>query len=107
MLLKAEVETVPLSECNRIYTEFNRLSDLSPLRNGITQGQYCGHSPLGSDACLGDSGGPLQYFRYQYTAHVLGVVSFGISCGTGLPGIYTRVANYSDWIAENVWPNDS
>lgn len=53
----------------------------------------------------GDSGGPLQVSRNQYTAHVVGIVSFGISCGTAFPGIYTRVAHYSDWIASHVWPN--
>lgn len=44
------------------------------------------------------TGGPLQIFRKPSTAHVIGVVSQGIACGT-LPSIYTRVAFYAEWIA--------
>lgn len=55
----------------------------------------------------GDSGGPLQMFEQKSSAiaTVVGVVSFGASCGTELPGIYTRVAFYIDWIESIVWPN--
>lgn len=38
-------------------------------------------------------------------ATVVGVVSFGASCGTELPGVYTRVAFYIEWIESIVWPN--
>lgn len=60
----------------------------------------------GKDSCEGDSGGPLQYFPpTSKIATVVGIVSFGISCGTILPSIYTRVAYYVDWIEPYVWPN--
>lgn len=38
---------------------------------------------------------------YWYLA---GVVSYGaVQCGTeGIPGVYTRVENYLDWIIENI-----
>lgn len=35
---------------------------------------------------------------------IVGVVSFGVSCGTALPGVYTRVAFYVGWIESIVWP---
>lgn len=57
-------------------------------------------------SCRGDSGGPLQVFRNSYTSHIVGIVSFGISCGATLPGVYTRVAFYSDWIVPRVWPDE-
>lgn len=54
----------------------------------------------------GDSGGPLQiYSPDEKMAKVVGVVSFGISCDSVWPGVYTRVAYYLDWIESNVWPN--
>lgn len=33
----------------------------------------------------------------------MGISSFGISCGIGIPNIYTRVAGYIDWIEDIVW----
>lgn len=71
-------------------------------------GQICAYDPkAASDACQGDSGGPLQMFESKSLAiaTVVGVVSFGASCGTELPGVYTRVAFYIDWIESIVWPN--
>ena len=42
----------------------------------------------------------------QGTMHyVLGVTSFGVGCALpGLPGVYTKVSSFIDWIEEIVWP---
>lgn len=37
---------------------------------------------------------------------VVGVTSYGKSCGTGNPGVYTRVSYYLGWIVETVWPEE-
>jgi len=56
----------------------------------------------GRDACDGDGGGPLvcqedgQWFQ-------VGIVSFGIGCGRrGVPGVYTRVQVYQDWLEDTI-----
>lgn len=98
---------MPTSECNATLQDYNRRAKLTALRNGVLESQYCAFDPEGrNDTCQGDSGGPLQYFPANNTlAHVIGVVSFGIGCGNLLPGIYTRVAYYLDWIEAIVWKN--
>lgn len=56
----------------------------------------------------GDSGGPLQSYHTSVSCMYIidGVTSFGKSCGTlGIPGVYTRVYSYLDWIENIVWPN--
>jgi secreted trypsin-like serine protease len=67
------------------------------------ESQVCAGSPrAGEDSCQGDSGGPL-FTGEGTTARVLGIVSYGNGCGReNVPGVYTRVTGYSDWVTENV-----
>ena len=53
----------------------------------------------GKDTCFGDSGSPLLFEGIQY-----GITSFGFTytCGTGIPGGYTDVSNYSNWISDTI-----
>src|SRR5207244_5301185 len=45
----------------------------------------------GTDACFGDSGGPLLVGRGS-TVRQIGIVSFGLGCGRpGHPGVYSRL----------------
>lgn len=70
---------------------------------------------------FGDSGSPLQYktayevfpsdFNTTYLSHfylssnVVGIVSFGISCGLDIPSVYTKLAYYRDWISSVIQKN--
>ncbi|XP_054282696.1 uncharacterized protein LOC128999931 [Macrosteles quadrilineatus] len=57
----------------------------------------------GKDACQGDSGGPLVRQRSDDRWDIIGIVSWGIRCGVkDKPGVYTRVNNFLDWIAQTV-----
>ena len=69
----------------------------------ISDRRLCaGFESGGKDSCTGDSGGPLmikQKGRYM----VVGIVSTGIGCGRPkLPGLYTRVNSYLDWITQTI-----
>lgn len=49
-----------------------------------------------------DSGGPLMVGEGE-AVQVVGVVSAGIGCARPkLPGLYTRVTHFLDWISENI-----
>lgn len=63
--------------------------------------QICAYK-RGSDACQGDSGAPLMVKRGN-TFEIVGLVSFGSGCNEeGVPGVYTNVFNYLDWIWEAI-----
>lgn len=95
---------VPLTECNRTLTDYNRDRNEPSLR-GLSESQICAMNPNdNSDACQGDSGGPLFIAEVNGVSTIVGIISFGISCGTQIPAVYTRVASYTNWIENIVWP---
>ena len=59
---------------------------------------------LGHDSCHGDSGAPLIVRRDSGSpAYLYGIVSFGTkTCGSGVPGVYTRVETYIPWILSHL-----
>lgn len=99
--LKVDVNGVNKRDCQKAYNYW---------RKTIWDKQICAGGEAGKDSCGGDSGGPLmtnhvdnEGNRYMYAA---GIVSFGPEfCGTeNVPGVYTRVSAYIDWITEQIKP---
>jgi secreted trypsin-like serine protease len=85
-----EVPLVERTTCNR---PLGYDAAVSP--NMICAGASAG----GVDACQGDSGGPLTVGA-EAKPQLAGVVSWGEGCARpNKPGVYTRVANYSSWVA--------
>ncbi|XP_048365819.1 complement factor I [Sphaerodactylus townsendi] len=78
-----------MSNCSEIYKE------------RYFKGMECAGTYDGSvDSCRGDSGGPLVCFDSNNVAYVWGIVSWGENCGEeGHPGVYTKVADYFEWIS--------
>jgi secreted trypsin-like serine protease len=77
------------------------ICNLPPSYNGqITNNMICAGRALGGqDACQGDSGGPLITDKSAGSPKLAGIVSWGEGCAqTAKYGVYTRVANYSDWV---------
>ncbi|KAH8346585.1 hypothetical protein KR084_005661 [Drosophila pseudotakahashii] len=67
--------------------------------------QLCVGSEMAKDTCNGDSGGPLLIYHKDFPCmyHVVGITSAGLSCGSpGVPGIYTRVYPYLNWITQTM-----
>ena len=58
-----------------------------------------GYFEGGVDTCQGDSGGPLTC-AYEGVHYLQGITSWGFGCADpNFPGVYARVAYYSDWIS--------
>ncbi|XP_050435719.1 vitellin-degrading protease-like [Adelges cooleyi] len=70
----------------------------------ITENMICaGYKEGQQDACQGDSGGPMhRHMDSSNVLEVIGIVSWGKGCAReNYPGVYTRVANYLDWIMDH------
>ena len=83
-------------------------SIVDTMSDRLTANMICAGTTSGvRDACNGDSGGPL-FVENAGGVEQIGVVSWGegpmdaaAACGhENAYGVYTRVANYKDWIAE-------
>ncbi|XP_030044007.1 serine protease 55-like [Microcaecilia unicolor] len=87
-LQKVEMVFIDWDRCQRWY-------------GTITHNMLCaGYEEGGRDACQGDSGGPLvcKYWKNDLWYEV-GIVSWGRGCAwKRLPGVYTLVSNYINWI---------
>jgi len=97
ILQYAVIEPVAIDQCNTTILSNNRITSKIILST-----QICAISK--SDACAGDSGSPLQKQAKKGGYDIVGIVSYGVSCGTKIPGIYTRVSAYLEWIERIVWP---
>ena len=65
--------------------------------------------PPGVDSCSGDSGGPLfsraKSGKKSDPLFLTGIVSYGTNlCGVGVPGVYTNVTHYIDWVKSELKP---
>jgi len=93
LLQETQVPRFDFDACNTIYN------------NTLTSNMVCAGFDAGEkDACQGDSGGPILYFNTSDdTYYQTGITSFGNGCAeTNNPGVYTRAANYLEWISNIV-----
>lgn len=81
------------------YTELRVISNQECANDFdvVTNGVLCAKGLRDETVCSGDSGGPLVL---KNTQTVVGITSFGPAdgCETNIPGGFTRVTHYLDWI---------
>ncbi|EDW97186.2 uncharacterized protein Dyak_GE26238 [Drosophila yakuba] len=110
ILTELDLSVVPIEQCN------SSLPSDEGAPQGLLTSQICAHDyEKNRDTCQGDSGGPLQLnlerrrrrHRSQrlYRYYLVGITSYGAYCRSEVPGVYTRVSSYIDWIASIVWPS--
>lgn len=107
---KYELVTEPLDKCNSSLFEYNIQLNQSPLRNGLGETQYCAKdTSYRTRPCQGTGGSPLLITPTNSSPpSVIAMYSFSAGCGAhDLPGVFTRVASYVDWIESIVWPSSS
>ncbi|XP_053686172.1 phenoloxidase-activating factor 2-like [Sabethes cyaneus] len=65
----------------------------------LDQSYVCAGGEENVDVCTGDGGAPLICPDSNGIYYQIGIVAWGIGCGEqGIPGAYTNVAFFSDWI---------
>jgi len=95
VLNQVGVPIISPTECAKSYGRMGvKIDGQAMLCGGYQQG--------GKDSCQGDSGGP--FITKEGNSYVLqGVVSFGVGCARpGVPGVYSRVANYVGWLNQKI-----
>jgi len=63
--------------------------------------EICAGGEVGKDACTGDGGSPLVCQAQSGRWTVVGLVTWGVGCGSDTPGVYANVASFRNWINSN------
>ncbi|GFQ89878.1 trypsin-1 [Trichonephila clavata] len=92
ILQKVELQVIDHNECQDWYKSIGRKETIFPT-------MVCaGYKEGGKDSCQGDSGGPLTAVKNGRST-LVGLVSWGVGCARPkLPGVYTKVSEYVEWI---------
>ncbi|XP_037721092.1 chymotrypsin-1 [Drosophila subpulchrella] len=78
-LQEAKVELIPQEQC---------IKSMDSGQQRVTNNMFCALGENAKDACQGDSGGPI-----IHAGRSVGIVSWGYGCGSGYPGVYTRLSS--------------
>ena len=96
ILREVDIKIEDTDRCARAYSDFNSNENT----NTILPTMLCA-GESGKDSCQGDSGGPLNCrHKGSNRWELCGITSFGFQCSSALPGVYTKVDEYLDWLEE-------
>lgn len=89
--------------CEDRYKKQGKLIDAKQFNEAVL---CAGDLNGGHDSCQGDSGGPLvspKILSDTVRYYQIGIVSYGIGCARqDVPGVYTRVSTFIDWIKQKI-----
>uniref|UniRef100_A0A182XHR1 Peptidase S1 domain-containing protein n=1 Tax=Anopheles quadriannulatus TaxID=34691 RepID=A0A182XHR1_ANOQN len=90
-------------ECSQLYKKIRKLYSSKQFDDAVL---CAGFLEGGKDSCQGDSGGPLMLpylVNKKFHYFQIGIVSYGVGCARAeLPGVYTRVVTFVDWIVGQI-----
>lgn len=105
VLQQLQLPVLANSKCISAYRTVNRLISEKQFDNAVL---CAGYLKGGRDTCQGDSGGPLMQPLQAADMvgaefYQIGIVSYGVGCARAeIPGVYTRVSNFLDWIRTQI-----
>ena len=98
VLHEINMTVVDTGQCNELYYYQHQIEQASHI---CAMGRQIPGLTFREDTCEGDSGGPLTCW-HNGTKIAVGIVSYGRGCGNDIPGIYTRICTYKDWILRTI-----
>ena len=100
ILKKIDLPVIDNQKCTEMFRN-SRLGRYYELSESL----ICAGGEAGKDSCKGDGGSPLvcPVPGNEGRFYQAGIVAWGIGCGLAdIPGAYTNVALFSDWIKEKL-----
>jgi len=99
---KVDIPLMDDFRCNAaLQLALNRRQQGVGNRFQLHSSEVCAGGEVGKDACTGDGGSPLVCQAQSGRWTVVGLVTWGVGCGSDTPGVYAKVASFRDWINAN------
>jgi len=99
---KVALPLVENSRCNsNLKVALNGQRAGTGNRFQLHSSEVCAGGEVGKDACTGDGGSPLVCQAKSGRWTVVGLVTWGVGCGSDTPGVYAKVSNFRNWINAN------
>ncbi|EAA07752.4 AGAP002811-PA [Anopheles gambiae str. PEST] len=103
VLQELQIPILENEECSQLYKKIRKLYSTKQFDDAVL---CAGFLEGGKDSCQGDSGGPLMLpylVNKKFHYFQIGIVSYGVGCARAeLPGVYTRVVTFVDWLVGQI-----